>query len=51
MMKNAHVKMVASGDSEVGPAKLTNEVLSIAGSLPAFIKNTTGIDMAKVNII
>ncbi|XP_068230892.1 flotillin-1-like [Palaemon carinicauda] len=39
------IKMVSSGDSEVGALKLTNEVMGIASSVPNMVKNMTGIDI------
>lgn len=42
------VKMVSSGDSGIGAKKLTNEVMDITSSVPAMVKNLTGIDLLKV---
>ena len=42
------VTMVASGDGEVGAAKLTGEVLTIMAKVPELVKSLTGVDMGKV---
>ncbi|KAM7539024.1 hypothetical protein Aperf_G00000050591 [Anoplocephala perfoliata] len=39
------VTMVATGDGEVGVAKLSNEILRVIESLPQLINNLTGQDM------
>lgn len=45
------VKMVSSGDSEVGAHKLTKEVMDIASSVPKLVENMTGVDIAKVSLV
>lgn len=40
--------MVASGEGEIGAAKLTGEVLDIMAKVPTLVKSLTGIDMAQV---
>lgn len=42
------ITMVASGDGEIGAAKLTGEVLDIMAKVPMLVKSLTGIDMAQV---
>ena len=39
--------MVADGSSEIGAAKLTNEVLMIMASVPNSVKNMTGVDITQ----
>lgn len=41
------IKMVADGSSEIGAAKLTNEVLMIMASVPNSVKNMTGVDITQ----
>lgn len=41
------ITMVASGDGEIGAAKLTGEVLDIMAKVPTLVKSLTGIDMAQ----
>ncbi|XP_045108964.1 flotillin-1-like isoform X5 [Portunus trituberculatus] len=41
------VTMVSSGDSEIGAAKLTGEVMDIITRVPAMVKTMTGVDVAK----
>lgn len=41
--------MVSSGNSEVGAAKLTGEVMEIITRVPGMVKNMTGVDVTKVN--
>ncbi|XP_045108945.1 flotillin-1-like isoform X2 [Portunus trituberculatus] len=45
------VTMVSSGDSEIGAAKLTGEVMDIITRVPAMVKTMTGVDVAKVSSI
>lgn len=39
------INMIASGDGDVGAARVANEVLCIMERLPAVVKNMTGIDI------
>ncbi|XP_042873146.1 flotillin-1-like isoform X6 [Penaeus japonicus] len=39
--------MVSSGNSEVGAAKLTGEVMEIITRVPGMVKNMTGVDVTK----
>merc|ERR1712107_674175 len=39
------ITMVSSGDGPVGASKLTEEMLSIMGSLPTMVKDMTGVDI------
>ena len=39
--------MVTDGSSEIGAAKLTNEVLMIMASVPNSVKNMTGVDITQ----
>ncbi|XP_071519695.1 flotillin-1 isoform X5 [Panulirus ornatus] len=39
--------MVSSGQSEIGAAKLTGEVMEIIAHVPAMVKNMTGVDVTK----
>ncbi|KAG0721123.1 Flotillin-1 [Chionoecetes opilio] len=41
------IKMVSSGDSGVGAHKLTQEVMDISSSVPAMVKNMTGVDLMR----
>jgi flotillin len=41
--------MVSTGNSEIGAAKLTGEVLAIAGKIPELVKQMTNIDISRVN--
>lgn len=41
------VKMVSSGNSEIGAKKLTNEVMNISSNIPALVTNLTGVDLRK----
>ena len=41
------IKMVTDGSSEIGAAKLTNEVLMIMASVPNSVKNMTGVDITQ----
>lgn len=43
------VKMVSSGNSEVGAHKLTREVMDISASVPKLVETMTGVDIAKVS--
>lgn len=43
------VKMVSSGNSEVGAHKLTQEVMDISSSVPKLVESMTGVDIAKVS--
>ena len=40
------ITMISSGDSEVGVAKLTGEVLDIMTRLPAAIQKLTGVNIS-----
>lgn len=42
------VTMVSSGQSELGAAKLTGEVMEIITRVPSMVKNMTGVDVTKV---
>ena len=42
--------MVSSGDSDIGAAKVTGEVLAIAGSILDMVQKTTGVDIVKKEI-
>lgn len=42
------VTMVSSGQSELGAAKLTGEVMEIITRVPGMVKNMTGVDVTKV---
>ncbi|XP_014282104.1 flotillin-1 [Halyomorpha halys] len=44
------ITMVASGNGEIGAAKLTSEVLSIVTKVPEMVKSVTGVDIMKVNL-
>jgi len=39
------ITMVSTGDGPVGASKLTEEMLSIMGSLPTMVKDMTGVDI------
>ena len=39
------VTMISTGDGEVGPSKLTGEVLQVMEQLPAMLKSMTGVDL------
>lgn len=39
------ISMVCDGSSEIGAAKLTNEVLTIMTAVPTLVKNLTGVDI------
>jgi len=39
------ITMVSTGDGPVGASKLTDEMLSIMGSLPTMVKDMTGVDI------
>ncbi|KAK4302653.1 hypothetical protein Pmani_025268 [Petrolisthes manimaculis] len=41
------IKMVSSGDSEIGAKKLTQEVMDIATSVPKLVESMTGVDIQK----
>ncbi|KAK4877412.1 hypothetical protein RN001_009918 [Aquatica leii] len=41
------ITMVSSGQSEIGAAKLTSEVLSIVTRVPDLVKTMTGVDILK----
>ena len=47
MSQAKKIKMVADGSSEIGAAKLTNEVLMIMASVPNSVKNMTGVDITQ----
>ena len=40
--------MVSSGKGDVGPAKITGEVLDIMEKIPRVVENLTGINISKV---
>ena len=42
------ITMVSSGQSEIGAAKLTGEVLQIVNKVPELVKNVTGVDITRV---
>ena len=42
--------MVANGDGDMGPAKLTDEVFSIVSKIPNVVKSLTGVDFSQVSI-
>ena len=42
--------MVSAGQSEIGAAKLTGEVLTIVNKVPELVKNMTGVDIVKVTM-
>jgi len=42
------ITMVTDGSSDVGAAKLTNEVLSIMANVPNSVKNMTGADITQI---
>ena len=42
------VKMVSSGNGDVGVLKLTNEVISIMEKLPGIVENMTGLSVSRV---
>ncbi|MCL4139103.1 UNVERIFIED_CONTAM: hypothetical protein GTU68_045862 [Idotea baltica] len=42
--------MVSSGNSEVGAAKLTGEVMDIITKVPNMVKTLTGVDVSKTLI-
>merc|ERR1712079_242265 len=41
------ITMVTDGSSDIGAAKLTNEVLMIMSSVPTTVKNMTGVDITQ----
>lgn len=43
--------MVSSGNSEVGAAKLTGEIMSIVSRVPEVVKSMTGVDIVKVILV
>lgn len=42
------ITMIASGNSDVGAAKLTGEVLKVMQDLPQLVQGMTGVDISKV---
>lgn len=42
------VKMISTGDGEIGASRLTGEVMSIMDRLPQMVNNMTGIDITQV---
>ncbi|EEB12504.1 Flotillin-1, putative [Pediculus humanus corporis] len=44
------ITMVANGDGDMGPAKLTDEVFSIVSKIPNVVKSLTGVDFSQVSI-
>ena len=40
------ITMVSDGEGPIGASKVTGEVLDIMNSLPAMVKNMTGVDVA-----
>lgn len=42
------ITMVTDGSSDIGAAKLTNEVLSIMANVPNSVKNMTGVDITQI---
>ncbi|KAK8718488.1 hypothetical protein OTU49_014710, partial [Cherax quadricarinatus] len=48
LSKTKSVKMVSTGDAPLGALKMTQEVVSIANSVPEMVKNITGIDLSTV---
>lgn len=42
------ITMVTDGSSDIGAAKLTNEVLTIMASVPNCVKNMTGVDITQI---
>lgn len=42
------ITMVTDGSSEIGAAKLTNEVLQIMANVPNSVKNMTGVDITQI---
>ncbi|KAB7507130.1 Flotillin-1 [Armadillidium nasatum] len=45
------VTMISSGNSDIGAAKLTGEVMDIISKVPTMVKSMTGIDVSKaINI-
>jgi flotillin len=41
--------MVSSGDSDIGAAKLTQEVLTIMQTIPGIVSSMTGVDMLQIS--
>ena len=41
------IKMVSSGNGEIGVSKLTREVLAVVAEVPAMVSNMTGVDIRK----
>merc|ERR1712106_987430 len=41
------ITMVSTGDGPIGASKITNEVLDIMASLPATVKQMTGVDISQ----
>merc|ERR1739842_78533 len=41
------ITMVTDGSSDIGAAKLTNEVLMIMANVPNSVKNMTGVDITQ----
>lgn len=48
LTKTKKVVMVSSGNSDVGAAKLTEEVIDIIEKLPKVVNSMTGVDITKV---
>lgn len=42
------ITMVTDGSSDIGAAKLTNEVLTIMANVPNSVKNMTGVDITQI---
>jgi len=42
------ITMVTDGNSEIGAAKLVNEVLTIMANVPNSVKNMTGVDITQI---
>ena len=51
MSQAKKLTMVSNGSSEVGPAKLTGEVMTIMTRIPEMVKILTGVDVTKVKWI
>uniref|UniRef100_A0A8D0ALH6 Flotillin n=1 Tax=Sander lucioperca TaxID=283035 RepID=A0A8D0ALH6_SANLU len=49
LLQAQKITMVSSGNSEVGVAKLTGEVLDIMTRLPAAVENLTGVRISQVS--
>jgi len=48
LCETGKITMVATGDGEIGAARMANEVMNVMKSLPTMVNDMTGVDMNKV---